>query len=65
MLVHGTADTDVPYAQSELMAGRLKQVGVKHQFVTVPEGAHGIYNIPAAEQDRIYRDAAMFLISRV
>jgi acetyl esterase/lipase len=65
MLVHGTADTDVPYAQSELMAGRLKQVGVKHQFVTVPEGAHGIYNIPAAEQDRIYRDAATFLISRV
>ena len=65
MLVHGTADTDVPYAQSELMAARLKRAGVKHQFVTVPDGSHGISNIAGADQDRIYRDAAMFLAARV
>jgi hypothetical protein len=31
----------------------------------VPDGAHGIGNIAGAEQDRIYRDAAMFLKARV
>jgi acetyl esterase/lipase len=65
MLVHGTADTDVPYEQSKLMAERLRQIGVEHQLVTVPEGSHGIGNIAAEEQDRIYREAAMFLMSRV
>ena len=61
MLVHGTADTDVPYEQSKLMATRLSKAGVEHRFVTVPEGGHGIGNIAAGEQDRIYREAATFL----
>ena len=65
MLVHGTADTDVPYEQSKLMANRLREAGVEHRFVTVPDGAHGIGNIPADEQDRIHREAAAFLIKRV
>jgi acetyl esterase/lipase len=65
MLVHGTADTDVPYEQSRLMAERLAHAKVEHQFITIPDGAHGIGNIPADEQDRIYREAAMFLLKRV
>lgn len=65
MLVHGTADTDVPYEQSKLMANRLREAGVEHRFVTVAEGAHGIGNISADEQDRIHREAAAFLIKRV
>jgi acetyl esterase/lipase len=65
MLVHGTADTDVPYEQSKMMAERLRQAGVEHQFVSVPEGAHGIGNISPGEQDRIYREAAAFLRERV
>jgi dipeptidyl aminopeptidase/acylaminoacyl peptidase len=65
MLVHGTADTDVPYEQSKLMADRFASVGVQHQLVTVPEGAHGISNITQKEQDRIYQAAAMFLLKRV
>lgn len=62
MLVHGTADTDVPYEQSKLMAERFRAVGVPHQLVTVPEGGHGINNIAAEEQDRIYGKAALFLM---
>jgi acetyl esterase/lipase len=65
MLVHGTADTDVPYQQSKIMAARLAKAGVEHQLVTVPEGAHGIGNIAPEEQDRIYREAAAFLMKRV
>ena len=65
MLVHGTADTDVPYEQSKLMADRLRQAGVEHRLVTVPEGGHGIGNIAAAEQDRVYGEAAEFLRKHV
>jgi len=65
MLVHGTADTDVPYEQSKMMAERFTKAGVEHQFVTVPDGGHGIGNIPAEQQDRIYRDAAAFLHKHV
>lgn len=65
MLVHGTQDTDVPYEQSTMMAERLRQVKVEHQMVSVPGGAHGIGNIASQEQDRIYREAAAFLMKRV
>ncbi len=65
MLVHGTADTDVPYEQSKLMADRLAELGVQHKLVTIPEGAHGIGNIAPDVQDRIYREAATFLRSRI
>lgn len=41
LLVHGTKDTDVPYAQSEQMAAELKRVGVPHEFITIPDGPHG------------------------
>jgi acetyl esterase/lipase len=41
MLLHGTADTDVPYQQSVDMADALAQAGVTHELVTIPDGAHG------------------------
>jgi acetyl esterase/lipase len=65
MLVHGTADTDVPYEQSKLMAGRLANAGVQHKLVTVPNGDHGLGNIAVDELDRLRREGATFLASRV
>lgn len=65
MLVHGTADTDVPYEQSAMMAERLRREGVEHRLVMVPDGGHGLGNIAPEEQERIYRDAAAFLKERV
>ena len=65
MLVHGTADTDVPYQQSEMMAKRLSEAHIEHEFVTVPEGGHGIGNISREERERIYQQAAQFLRKRV
>jgi acetyl esterase/lipase len=41
MLLHGDADTDVPYRQSVLMAEQFKAKGVKHEFITIPGGPHG------------------------
>jgi acetyl esterase/lipase len=41
LLLHGTADTDVPYAQSVEMAAALAAAGVTHELITIPEGSHG------------------------
>jgi acetyl esterase/lipase len=42
MLVHGTADTDVPYEESAEMAKALAAQGVPHELVTVKDGGHGL-----------------------
>ncbi len=43
MLLHGTADTDVPYEQSVMMAAELKKNGVSHEFITLQNGEHGFW----------------------
>jgi acetyl esterase/lipase len=65
MLVHGTADTDVPIEQSKLMADRLSAAGVKNELVPVRDGAHGISNLTPGEQTQIYQAAARFLSDRL
>jgi acetyl esterase/lipase len=42
VLIHGTADTDVPYSESATMAARLKEHGVPHELVTVEGAGHGL-----------------------
>lgn len=46
LLLHGDADTDVPYAQSVLMARRLKSAGVEHELITISGGPHGFDHSP-------------------
>ena len=41
LLIHGTSDTDVPYAQSEAMAKELARTGVRHELISA-EGGHGL-----------------------
>ena len=41
MLLHGTADADVPHEQSLQMAEELKRHGVKHELVIQEGGPHG------------------------
>jgi len=40
LLVHGTADAQVPYEQSQLMAEALKAAGKRFEFVTQEGGDH-------------------------
>jgi acetyl esterase/lipase len=40
-IVHGDADPTVPYQQSVELNKKLKEAGVKTEFVTVPGGLHG------------------------
>ena len=41
MLLHGDEDTDVPYAQSVMMADELAAKGIPHELVTIAGGGHG------------------------
>jgi acetyl esterase len=42
LLIHGTADQQVPYEQSVAMQKKLKAAGVSVDLYTVPDGAHGM-----------------------
>jgi alpha-L-fucosidase 2 len=44
LLVHGTGDVTVPYAQSTAFQARLRAAGVTCDLQTVPDGAHGMLN---------------------
>ena len=40
LIVHGTKDETVPLSQSEALAAALKQAGVEHELVVVPDAPH-------------------------
>ena len=61
VLIHGTADTDVPYEESADMDKELTRSKVDHKFISVPNGNHGIKNPPPEERARIFRDAMDFV----
>lgn len=60
-LVHGTADTDVPYDESKNMAVRLAEAGVRHEFVTVKGAGHGLSGAKREETAEIARRAMAFV----
>ncbi len=41
LLVHGEADTNVPFQQSVDLAEELSRCGVSHKMITIPDGVHG------------------------
>jgi acetyl esterase/lipase len=62
LLIHGTKDTDVPYALSVQMDKELTAKGVEHQFITIPEGIHGFRRkIDAEVEARTYAQVLEFL----
>jgi len=61
MLIHGTKDTDVPYAQSEEMAKELARQKVVHELITVPDGNHGLSNVKLDEVAKLQEGAVAFL----
>jgi len=46
LILHGTADTTVKLAQSELLANRLKQAGVQHELIVIPGAPHTFHLQP-------------------
>jgi acetyl esterase/lipase len=61
LLIHGTADTDVPYEQSVLMAAEFQKHGVPHELVTIPDAEHGLAGADARAIDEGYRKALEFV----
>jgi acetyl esterase/lipase len=61
MLIHGTADTDVPYEQSVLMTEQFQQYGVPHELVTIEGGEHGLAGGDPERIDAAYASVLTFL----
>lgn len=61
LLLHGTADEDVPLAESQRVVSRLAAAGVEHDLVIIPGASHGISNLSPPDRLKIYARAAGFL----
>lgn len=61
LLIHGEADTDVPFAQSAMMAAELARHGVAHRLIAVPGAEHGLKGSDPAFLASIEKEAAEFL----
>jgi acetyl esterase/lipase len=61
VLIHGTADTDVPFEQSKLMARELAQHRVPHQFHQIAGGEHGLGGGDRGAIEEAHRQAFEFL----
>lgn len=47
LILHGTADTTVKVRQSEIFAAKLKEAGVTHELVVIPDAPHTFHLQPA------------------
>lgn len=61
VLIHGTEDTDVPYAQSTMMAAEFKKHGVEYKLISIRGGEHGLGGGDAKEIDKAYQSAFEFV----
>jgi len=65
LLVHGTADTDVPYEQSKEMAEELEHKGVEQELLTIAGGGHGLAGIKPAIITQVHERVLAFLNKRL
>jgi len=60
-LMHGEADTDVPFEQPQRMAAELARHGVEHRLVGIPGGEHGYRGGDQRVLEAGRREAAAFV----
>jgi acetyl esterase/lipase len=65
MLLHGTADTDVPYQCSVEMAAELERHGVEHELVTLPGAEHGLVGVDPAPVAAAHARAMAFVAAHL
>ncbi len=65
IFIHGTADTDVPYAQSKMMADQLARANVEHELFTVPGADHMLFGSDGSVIRRSIRHAVDFARAHV
>ena len=61
MLIHGTADTDVPYSLSKDMDAKLGKAGVVRDFITVEGAGHGLTGATPEDVSRVAARAVEFV----
>ncbi len=61
VLIHGTADTDVPHDQSVMMAREFSRHGVRHEMISIPGAEHGLAGGDPKLVDAAYRQAFSFV----
>lgn len=65
VMIHGTADTDVPHEQSVMMAEQLKQHDVPHLMLSIEGGEHGFGGGDPKQIDDAYAKAFAFVDERL
>lgn len=65
ILVHGREDTDVPCTESEDLAARMTQLGVKHRLHIEDGAGHGLARVAPARVAEIETMAAQFLLDHL
>jgi len=65
LLIHGTDDTDVPYAQSAMMTAEFKKHGTDHELITIVGGEHGLGGGDPERIDSAYEKAFQFVHERM
>lgn len=61
LMIHGTADTDVPHEQSVMMAGEFRKHGVEYQLLSLRDGEHGLQGADPAEIAMAYQQMFAFV----
>jgi len=61
LLIHGTADNDVPFEESVTMAEELARHGVVHELILLPESGHGLGGGDPALEDDAHNRAVAFI----
>ncbi len=61
VVIPGTADTDVPLAQSQMMADEFRKHGVAFQFHQIDKPEHGLSGGNRGEIEEAHRKAFEFV----
>jgi acetyl esterase/lipase len=61
LMIHGTADTDVPYKQSVMMAEQFKKKGVQHKLTSLHNAEHGLRDGDPSEVEAAYAEVLPFV----
>lgn len=61
VLLHGTADTDVPHQESANLAARLAELGVEHRFISLEGVGHGFAGAQVEDAEAAEARVAAFL----
>jgi len=61
LLIHGTADEDVPHSESQKMADEFTRRNVEHHFISVPDAGHTLAGGDPKLVGEVYAELVPFL----